>query len=307
MIDRKMELRHLRYFVAVAEALNFTKAATRLHLAQPALSRQVADLEDELGVDLLRRTSHGVVLTEEGKLFLEEARGILKRTDESVTKVRALARGEFGELQVGYVPPLDLHILPRALAEFQKTTPGVKVVLHDLGTDELCHELRNGKLHLALMMQPSEELTTGIEFEEIGRYPFFVAMASGHPLTKMKAISLEILAKQPLVVLDRKKNSEFHRILKRVFAPLRPNIASESDSVNSLITEVGAGKCVAVVSQLFKEAIGKRLLYRRLENAEVTMGVGIALAKNGDLPPAGEKLCATIRKNGKVSARLVND
>jgi DNA-binding transcriptional LysR family regulator len=294
-----MELRHLRYFVAVAEALNFTKAATRLRVAQPALSRQVADLEDELGVDLLKRTSHGVVLTAEGKLFLEEARAILQRADESVTKVRALARGEFGELQVGYVPPLDLHILPRALAEFQKTTPGVKVVLHDRGSDELCNELRNGILHLALMMQPSEELIAGIEFEEIGRYPFFVAMASSHPLTRKKVVSLEALAKQPLVVLERRRNSEFHRILKRVFAPLHPNIATESDSVNSLITEIGVGKCVAVVSQLFKEAIGKRLVFRKLVNTDVAMCVGIARAKNGDLPPAGEKLCATIRKIGK--------
>jgi len=291
-----MELRHLRYFVAVAEALNVTKAATRLHLAQPALSRQVADLEEELGVDLLRRTSHGVLLTAEGKLFLEESRAILKRADESVAKVRALARGELGELQVGYVPPLDLHILPGALAEFQKTTPGVKVVLHDLGTDELCRELRNGTLHLALMMQPSEELIVGIEFEEIGRYPFFVAMAVGHALTRLKAISRETLAQQPLVVLDRRRNSEFHRILKRVFAPLPPNIASESDSVNSLITEVGAGRCVAVVSQLFKEAFGRRLVYRRLLNAEAAMCIGIARAKNGDLPPAGERFCATIRK-----------
>ena len=294
-----MELRHLRYFVAVAEALNFTKAATRLRVAQPALSRQVSDLEDELGVDLLRRTSHGVLLTAEGKLFLEEARGILKRADESVTKVRALARGEFGELQVGYLPPLDLHILPRALADFQKRTPGVRVVLHDLGSDEVCNELRNGTLDLALMMQPSEESITGIEFEEIGRYPFFVAMVSGHPLSRMKAISLETLAHQPLVVLGRRRNSEYHRILHRVFAPLRPNIATESDSVNSLITEVGVGKCVAVVSQLFKEAIGKRLVYRRLVNTKVTMCVGIARARNGDLPPAGNELCAAIRRAAK--------
>jgi len=295
-----MELRHLRYFVAVGEALNFTKAATRLRIAQPALSRQVADLEDELGVDLLKRTSHGVVLTAEGKLFLEKAQEILKHADESVTKVRALARGEFGELQAGYVPPLDLHILPRALAEFQRMTPGVKVVLHDRGSDELCDELRNGKLHLALMMQPSEESTAGIEFEEIGSYPFFVAMASGHPLTRTKAVSVETLAKQPLVVLDRRRNSEFHRILKRVFAPLRPNIATEVDSVNSLITEIGVGKCVAVVSQLFKEAIGKRLVFRKLVNTDVAMCIGIARAKNGDMTPAGEKLCATVRRIGKA-------
>lgn len=291
-----MELRHLRYFVAVAAALNFTKAATRLRVAQPALSRQVSDLEDELGVDLLKRTSHGVVLTEEGKLFLEEAQGILKRTDDAVAKVRALARGELGELQVGYVPPLDLHILPQSLAEFQKTTPGVKVVLHDLGSDEICEELRNGMLHLGLMMQPSEESTAGIEFVEIGRYPFYVAMASGHPLSKLKMISPETLAGQPLAVLGRQRNSEFHRILQRVFAPRRPNIAAESDSMNSLITEINIGRHVAVVSQVFKQAVGNRLLYRKLINTDVCMCIGIARARNGDLPPAGEKLSATIRQ-----------
>ena len=295
-----MELRHLRYFVAVAEALNFTRAAARLHLAQPALSRQVSDLEEELGVDLLTRTSHGVWLTAEGKLFLAEAREILKRAEESVTKVRALARGEFGELRVGYVPPLDLHLLPRALAEFQKTTPGVKVVLQDLGSDEICDDLRSGKLQLGLMMQPSEEATVGIEFEAVGRYPFFVAMAASHALTRMKAVALETLAQQPLVVLDRRRNSEFHRILKRVLAPVPPNIATECDSVNSLITEVGVGRCVAVVSQLFKEAFGRRLVYRRFLNAEAAMCIGLARAKNGDLPPAGERLCASIRKLRKA-------
>src|SRR6478752_2702094 len=98
-----MELRHLRYFVAVCEALNFTKAAAQLRIAQPALSRQVQDLEDEIGVDLLKRSPRGVTITAEGKLFLEEVRELLKRADESVEKVRALARGEYGELHVGYV------------------------------------------------------------------------------------------------------------------------------------------------------------------------------------------------------------
>ncbi|HEV2692044.1 MAG TPA: LysR substrate-binding domain-containing protein [Verrucomicrobiae bacterium] len=295
-----MELRHLRYFVAVAEALNFTKAAMRQRVAQPALSRQISDLEEELGVDLLKRTSHGVWLTAEGKLFLEDAKGILKNADEAVTKVRALARGETGELQVGYLPPLDLHILPRALAEFQKTTPGVKVTLHDLGADELCNELRNGTLHLALMMQPTDESAAGMEFEEVGRYPFFVAMAPAHPLAKMKTISVEVLTKQPLVVLGRKRNSEFHRILQRIFAPSRPNIATESDSMNSLITEINVGKCVAVVSEAFKQAVGKRLLYRKLTDTDIAMCVGIARAKNGDVTPAGEKLCASIRKTAQA-------
>src|ERR1700732_952910 len=127
-----MELRHLRYFLAVGEASNFTKAAARLRVAQPALSRQMQDLEDEIGVDLLRRSSRGVTLTAEGKLFLGEVRELLKRTDESVEKVRALSRGEYGELHVGYEPTPTVEILPPGLAAFRKSVPRAKVVLHDL-------------------------------------------------------------------------------------------------------------------------------------------------------------------------------
>ena len=116
-----MELRHLRYFLAVGEALNFTKAAARLRIAQPALSRQIQDLEDEIGVDLLRRSPRGVMLTAEGKLFLEEVREMLKRGDESVEKVRALARGEYGELHVGYASVPTVEIMPPAAGRVSKS------------------------------------------------------------------------------------------------------------------------------------------------------------------------------------------
>src|SRR4051812_50185346 len=107
-----MELRHLRYFLAVGEALNFTKASSQLRVAQPALSRQVQDLEDEIGVDLLVRGPRGVTLTAEGKLFLAEVKDILTRTDESIEKVRALGRGEYGEIHVGYAPTPTSELLP---------------------------------------------------------------------------------------------------------------------------------------------------------------------------------------------------
>ena len=131
-----MELRHLRYFLAVGEASNFTMAAARLRVAQPALSRQVKDLEDEIGVELLRRSPRGVTLTDAGKLFLEEVHEILKHASESVEKVHALVRGEYSELHVGYRVPAR-EILPPALATFQKAVPGVKVLLHDLSFDQL--------------------------------------------------------------------------------------------------------------------------------------------------------------------------
>jgi len=214
-----MELRHLRYFLAVGEALKFTKAAARLQVAQPALSRQVQDLEDEIGVDLLRRSPRGVTLTAEGRLFLEEVRELLKRADESVGKVRALARGEYGALHVGYAPVPTVEILPPALAAFQKAVPSVKVLLHDLSSDELIAGLQNATLELAILVQPTGEQTAGIEFELLRTYPWCVALTAAHPFARLKSIALEKVAAEPLVALSRKDYSEYHRILDRVFAP----------------------------------------------------------------------------------------
>ena len=259
-----MELRHLRYFLAVGEALKFTKAAAQLRVAQPALSRQVQDLEDEIGVDLLRRSPLGVTLTAEGKLFLEEVRELLKGVDESVEKVRALARGEYGELHVGYVEVPTVEILPPALAAFQKAVPRVKVVLHDLSSDELIARLQNATLELAIMVQPTGGQTAGIEFELLRTYPWCVALSVAHPFARLKSIALEKIAAQPLVALRRKDYSEYHRILERIFAPLsaKPRIAVECDSASSLVMEVEAGRGIAVVTTILKLVAGKRLLYR---------------------------------------------
>ena len=215
-----MELRHLRYFLAVGEALNFTKAAAQLRVAQPALSRQMQDLEDEIGVDLLRRSPRGVTLTAEGKLFLEEVRELLKRADESVEKVRALARGEYGELHIGYAPSPTVEILPPALAAFQKAVPRVKVLLHDLSSDELIAGLQNATLELAVMVrQPVGDETAGIQFELLRTYPLCVAMTAAHPFARLKSVSSEKLAAEPLVGFRRKDYPEYNRILDHLFAP----------------------------------------------------------------------------------------
>src|SRR5258706_10529369 len=222
-----MELRHLRYFLAVGEALNFTKAAAQLRVAQPALSRQMQDLEDEIGVDLLRRSPRGVTLTEEGKLFLEEVRELLKRADESVEKVRALARGEYGELRVGYAPTPTVEILPPALAAFQKAVPRVRLLLHDLSSDELITGLRDASLELAIMVQPVGGQTAGIEFELLRTYPLCVALTAAHPFARLKSVTLEKLAAEPLVGFRRRDYREYYHALDRMFAPIRakPRIA----------------------------------------------------------------------------------
>src|SRR2546423_1337640 len=142
-----MELRHLRYFVAVAEEQNVTRAAARLHVSQPPLSRQIRGLEEELGVALFQHTARAVRLTEAGRIFLIEAQAILRRTDEAVQTVKAVAIGQRGELHIGYAPSLAVEILPGALRLFQEANPGVRVRLHDLSTQEMLHGLREGRLH----------------------------------------------------------------------------------------------------------------------------------------------------------------
>ena len=293
-----MELRHLRYFLAVAEALNFTKAAALLRIAQPALSRRVQDLEDEIGVDLLKRSPRGVILTAEGKVFLEKTRHILKLVDESVDQVRALARGEEGELHMGYAPAPTVEILPPALAAFQKIFPRVRVLLHDLSEQELIDGLRNGRLELALMPRGAGPQTVGLEFETLRHYPICVAVAPTHRFARLKTVTLEMVAAEPIIGFNRKDYPEYYVGLDRLFGPLgiKPRVVVECDSSSSLITEIETGRGVAIASPVLKHASGKRLLYRPLTGTKEVLSVGIARATKGDVTPAGEKFCEILRK-----------
>ena len=302
-----MELRHFRYFLAVAEALNFTKAAALLRVAQPALSRRVQDLEDEIGVDLLKRSPRGVVLTAEGKVFLEKTRQLLKLADESVEQVRALARGEEGELHMGYAPAPTVEILPPALAAFQKAFPRVRVLLHDFSEQELIEGLRNGRLELALMPRGTGSQSVDLEFETLRSYPICVAVAPTHRFARLKTITLEMVATEAMIGFNRKDYPEYYVGLDRIFEPLgiKPRVVVECDSSSSLITEIETGRGVAIASPVLRHASGKRLLYRPLTGTTEVLSVGIARAIKGDVTPAGEKFCEILRKtsDGATTAK----
>jgi DNA-binding transcriptional LysR family regulator len=299
-----MELRHLRYFVAVAEALNFTKASVRLHIAQPALSRQMQDLEDEIGVDLLKRSPRGVSLTAEGRLLLEEARDILNRADESLKRIRALARGEYGELHVGYAPTPTIEILPPVLGSFQKAVPGVQVLLHDMSGDEIIEGLRQGTIQLAITPWAETKLIPDIEFESLKSYPVCVALPPGHPFARLKSIPLEKFATEPLVTLSRKEYPGAHSILEDLFRSigLKPRIALECDSGSSVVAAIEAGRGIALTIPVLKLVTGKRLVYRPLTGVNDAVSIGIARRKNGDVTPAGEKFCEVLRKVARGTA-----
>jgi DNA-binding transcriptional LysR family regulator len=293
-----MELRHLRYYVAAAEALNFTKAAERLRIAQPALSRQVQDLEDEIGVDLMKRSPRGIVLTAEGKLFLEEAKGIIAAAEDAVKKVQALARGDYGELHIGYGPSPSIELLPPAMSAFQKANPRVNVRLHDLSGDEMIEGLRDGSLELCVMSDLLEDTGVGIEFHCLITYPICVAMSPHHALVKKKAVTLAEACAEPLVAFRRKGYSNYHHLLAQVFGGPRqvPRIAVECDGASSLVTEVEAGRGVAILPSVYARAIGPRLKLRPITPAPEPLRVGYAVATKGDLTSAGEKFIAQLKK-----------
>jgi DNA-binding transcriptional LysR family regulator len=302
--DSNMELRHLRYFVAVAENLNFTRAAALLRIAQPALSRQVQDLEDEIGVDLLTRSTRGVTLTAEGKLFLEETRELLRRVDEAVAKTRALARGEYGELHIGYSPSPTVELLPLALEAFQKTVPRVTVNLHDLAGNELSEGVRSGRLELAVMQRPQEANAAGLIFEPLLTNSICIAIPPTHPFAKMKSVPLVALAKEKLVVFHRREYADYHALLARVLHGMnpRPAIAGECDGASSLITEIAAGRGIAILPLVFEKIVGARLKLRPLAPAPAPQEIGIVRTIKGDVTPAGEKFCTHLRA---VAQKLV--
>jgi len=296
-----MELRHLRYFVAVAEEENVSKAALKLHVSQPGLSRQVRDLEAELGFLLLERTAKSVRLTDAGRAFLTEARAVLQRADEAVNTARAVANGARGELHIGYAPSLTARMLPPALRAFQAELPNLAVKLHDLSTEEMLAGLRAGKLQMALLVRPTTAMLRGLRFEELNRDALRLAVAPKHPLARRRTVTLAEAAREPFIAYSRKEYPEYHEMLAAIFATTKdkPRIVEEQDGVSSLIAAVEAGGGVALIPESLSCLAGARLRLMPLSPEPEPLAVGAAWAKDG-LVPASEQFLNCAKQAAQV-------
>lgn len=276
-----MELRHLRYFVAVAEEQNVTRAAARLHVSQPPLTRQIHDLEAELGVALFARSGKSIRLTDAGRVFLDEARASLKRVAQAVQKVRAVATGSQGELHLGYAPTPTMEILPRLLQSFRQSFPAVRVILHDHSSPEMLAGLREGRLHAALMMQPSHQAGRGLAFMELQSYPVGVAVAANHPFARRRRVTLADACTQPVVAYSRKEYPDYYNFIALSIGPKakKLNLVEECDSGTSLRAAVESGKGICICASVFVATAGHRLVFVPLNPAPPPAVVVIAHRK----------------------------
>src|SRR5947199_2902287 len=291
-----MELRHLRYFIGVAEEENVSRAALKLHVSQPPLSRQIRDLEDELGFLLLKRTAKSVSLTEAGRTFLNEARAGVPRAAEGGKKARAVATAGEPDLHVGYSPTPFAEILPKTLRGFQRAMPKVHVRLHDWSNKTILDGVRDGRLQLGLITRsPKTSALRDMRFEELLRQRVCVAVAPQHAFARRRAISLTEVAAEPLISLTREDYPNYYDLLSIIFSKVKqkPRIIEEHDSMPGVMSAVEAGSGVAVAVD-FGYTFGNRITFLHLTPEPKPFSIGI-VARKGKLSPAAEKFwqCAT--------------
>jgi len=226
-----VELRHLRYFVAVAEELSFTRAAARLHTAQPSLSQQIRQLEAELGVALLERSRRHVALTSAGRIFLREARDVLARIEHSRRLAKQAADGRAGDLSIGTFPAADVRILPALRPLVAAHLPHLRLVLHSKYAIDPLTGLLGGTLDVAFMRGPIE--SDELDIRELLREQIVVMLPAHHPLAHRKSVPAELLDDLPCITMDRSLSPALHDAIAALYrqARIRMHAVSSADNV----------------------------------------------------------------------------
>ena len=257
-----MELRQLRYFVMVADDLNFTRAAVRLHVAQPALSRQIKQLEDELCTTLFHRNKRTVRLTVSGEAFLREARALLEQAERALSQ----ARGGSGKtLNVGYVWGLFHSTAPAALQRLRATFPGLTVNLLDMSANEQARALTAARLDFGFIGTAFEAETAGLEKARIGQCEFNVVLPQNHKLARKRLVDLATLSPELFLLISDDQFPGAVRIMERACeaAGFQPRVLQVADRGHTLLGMVAAGCGVALLPQTLRALPHTGVVFRR--------------------------------------------
>ena len=283
-----MELRHLRYFQAVAEELNFSRAGQRLHIAQSALSRAVQELEVHLGVALLNRSRRSVTLTPAGAVLLHETGLLLERLEESVRRVQRTSAGEEGELRLGYIGPPTQIFLGRLLREFRRRFPRVSVVLEERTPERVWEMVARGRLDVGLTRPVMAQRAPGLHTVHLRREPLFGVFPAGHPLSRKPSVRWRDLADEPLVILSRREGVGLH---DAVFAACRrahftPSLAHTPSLISTVLAYVEAGAGIGIISDSVASlGQGRPLSFRPLSPSH-TVDLVMVWSDQDDSPAA---------------------
>ncbi len=270
-----MELRHLRYFIAVAEELHFGRAAERLRMAQPPLSQQIQKLEGELGFQLFYRTKRRVQLTEAGEVFLEEAQQIFRQLEQAVRVGQQTSRGEMGRLAIGFVSSAAYNVLPPILNQFRQTFPAVNLTLQELTTDQQLQWLREKRIDVGFLRPPIAD--PAFQVMTILREPLVVAMPEAHALAAQPAVSLRSLASEPFILFPRPLAVGLYDQIISLCqtADFSPRVVQEAIQMQTIVSLVAAGMGIAIVPVSLQNLQRIGVVYRPLQ--EPTPEAAIAL------------------------------
>lgn len=246
-----MELRHLRYFHAVAEELSFSKAARRLHIAQPALSRAVQELEAELGSLLLDRSRRVMRLTPGGEVLLREAGVLFERLDETVRKVRRAAAGAEGELRLGYIGPPTRAFLGGLLKAFHERYPRVNIVLEERTPERVWEMVSKGRLSVGLTRPVLAHEALGLQSLLLCQEPLCAAVPADHRLAERKTIPWGELAEEPVVILARREGAGSHDTILAACAGagFTPHLVHTPSVIGTILRYVEAGTGIGIVPE----------------------------------------------------------
>jgi DNA-binding transcriptional LysR family regulator len=240
-----MELRHLHYFIAVAEELHFSRAAERLCISQPPLSQQIRDLEDELGVKLFERTKRQVHLTEAGKVFLDRSYLLLAQLEQAIAATQQIGRGEVGQLAIGFVDSAMYTSLPEILKGFRAQFPAVDLRLHELTTSQQIQALYDKQIDIGIVRSAISE--PGLSVECFLPESLILALPENHPLSAQTQVSLSTLADEFFILFPAKLGPLFYEqvIHSCEQAGFRPKVAQEAVQMQTIIGLVAAGLGIA--------------------------------------------------------------
>lgn len=277
-----MELRHLRYFVAVAEERSFSRAAEKLHVSQPPLSRQIRDLETELGVKLLDRNRQGVRLTRLGNAVLTKARTLVRDADSFKAEAKVLDKEIHEELRIGYAPSPTAMIISKVLAKYHALAPGGRITLHDLTHTEILLGLKTKKLHAALTLRPRDKEMRGLKFETISRHAVGIICPAKSNFARADNVRPFTVASQELIVYRAKNFPEYPKWIADILGINVGSliVAQECDDVLGVIAAVESGRGVAIVGEFITAVSGNRVRFVPFASKSHFLEVGFLYRPN---------------------------